>query len=231
MVHTAGRDMEPSTSELALADQDLFETLWEALRPLDPEDRFAWLQERFPEWSGQLDSFLARPRASSDIDIAQDPDLYAIVSALCVTTESSVQLGTALVRDVDALTAWLELHGIADELVSLFDDLADGLLPAVRTAGFSVSRNRLPFLRNVVPADRVEALRDALRAAGDGERVSRSSSMELPLDERQSLVSGLTANGYDDLRLGILWDETRAHMLLVFEHALERGVGVAEIVH
>lgn len=223
--------MDAETSELALLDQDLFETLWEALSPLDPEDRFAWLQERFPDWSVQLDAFHARPRSSSSIDIAKDGDLYAIVASLSVDSESAVPIGSALVKEVDYLTAWLELHGIGDVVVSLFDDLADGLLPAVRSADFSRPSCRPPYLRNVVPADRVAELRDALRAAGDGDRVSRSSSIELPVHERESLVSGLSREGYDDARLGVLWDETRALMLVVFERAIERGVGVAEVVH
>lgn len=223
--------MDAETSELALLDQDLFETLWEALKPLEPEDRFAWLQERFPDWSTQLDAFHARPRSSSEIDIARDADLYAIVAALSVDDESAVPIGSALVKEVDFLTAWLELHGIGDAVVSLFDDMADGLLPAVRSPDFARPVCRPPFLRNVVPADRVAALRDALRAAGDGDRVSRSSSIELPVHERESLVSGLTAEGYDDTRLGVLWDETRALMLVVFERALARSMGVAEIVH
>ncbi|MCC7542262.1 MAG: hypothetical protein IT379_38945 [Deltaproteobacteria bacterium] len=223
--------MDAETSELALLDQDLFETLWEALKPLDPEDRFAWLQERFPDWSSQLDAFHARPRASREIDVSRDEDLYAIVAALSLDTESGVPMGSALVKEVDYLTAWLELHGIGDGVVSLFDDIADGLLPAVRSSDFVRPPCRPPFVRNVVPADRIADLRDALRNAGDGDRVSRSSSIELPPHERQSLVSGLSADGYDDARLGTLWDETRALLLVVLERALTRSMSVAEIVH
>ena len=55
--------------------------------------------------------------------------------------------------------------------------------------------------------------------------------MELPPHERQSLASGLSADGYDDARLGTLWDETRALLLVVLERALSRSMSVAEIVH
>lgn len=221
--------MALTSSEFVLVDQDLLETLWEALSRLEPDARLDWLEERFPEWREQFEVWAGRGGATR-LQPGDDSDLYAICGALAMEPDLRFPVAGSLTCDADALGAWLEVHGAEDEVIELLDDLADGHLKAVRTPDFLSPGVRSPYLRNVIPSDRIESLRDAFRHVGDGDRVSRSSSMEIPLMEIDGVVSGLNKVGYDDSRLAALWDETRALMLVALERALERGLALGEVV-